>query len=299
VAERTEGGHRLYSDDQVARVRWVKAQIDAGLSAGRAARAALALDRAGFGASVATAAHPRPSSTAAIDHTFEAGDDPHATLSMRLESCLLQGDLVAADELLLSAVAVTDLAVLITRVVGPTLDAVGRAWRAGTVDVATEHLATAYLHHKIVGWLTALPAVNGMGPVVLACPPGERHDGGLLMFAALLKRSGIPVAFLGQSTPFADLETFALGADASAIVLTSMLESTATTIANWPEEMPTVAEQSSPLVGFAGGAFRDQPRLREGIEGHYLGDDLQSGVIRLSSLLGRQPLPVLTSLVSF
>lgn len=38
VPQRTEGGHRLYSEDDLGRLRWLKARIDEGLQAGAAHR---------------------------------------------------------------------------------------------------------------------------------------------------------------------------------------------------------------------------------------------------------------------
>jgi methanogenic corrinoid protein MtbC1 len=296
---RTHSGQRLYTDKQVIQLKWMKAQMDAGLPAGKAARAVLGLERSGKVAGNGSAREPRlVHIRLGTDLYADVGDDPLQVIAGRLEAALLDRDLAAADDLLLSAVAVTDMSDVITRVVGPTLEAIGEGWRAGRVDIATEHLATAHLHHRIAGWLGSLPAVNGIGPVVLACPPGERHDGGLLMFALLLKRSGCPVAFLGPSLPFPDLERFALETHVSAIVLTAMLESTAQTLAHWPDQMPRIAEAETPLVCFGGGVFRDQPRLREGIRGHYLGDELAGGVDRLNQLLGRSMPPLLHGLAS-
>jgi methanogenic corrinoid protein MtbC1 len=279
----------------------MKVQMEAGLPAGKAARAALGMDRNGNPAShfqPATMVHGagRVGPTGELLDGIES--DPLQVLSSRLEAALIERNLPAADELLLSAVAVTDMSDLVTRVVGPTLDAIGDGWRAGRVDIATEHLATAHLHHRLVGWLSTLPAVNGIGPVALACPPGERHDGGLLMFGLLLKRSGCPVAFLGSSLPFADLERFALETHVSAIVLTAMLESTAQTLTHWPEHMPRIAEAGNPPVCFGGGAFTHQPHLRAAVPGHYLGDDLAGGVDRLNQILGRDMPPLLQSLAN-
>ena len=42
---------------------------------------------------------------------------------------------------------------------------------------------------------------------LLACPPGEQHELGLLGFGLLLRRRGWRIAYLGAETPTSDLAT--------------------------------------------------------------------------------------------
>jgi hypothetical protein len=96
---------------------------------------------------------------------------------------------------------------VVTDVVLPFLHAVGVAWERGEQSVASEHFASQVVR----SWLTGAalgggPAgSNAADPVVLACPPGERHDLGLLCFHVLLMRSDVPSRFLGSDTPLLGL----------------------------------------------------------------------------------------------
>ena len=52
---------------------------------------------------------------------------------------------------------------------------------------------------------------NGVGPrAVLACPPGERHEFGLLCFGLALREHGWRITYLGADTPLCEI-THALG----------------------------------------------------------------------------------------
>jgi methanogenic corrinoid protein MtbC1 len=65
-------------------------------------------------------------------------------------------------------------------------------------------------------------AVDGAAaaPVVLlACPPGERHDMVLLCVALMLRERGVRVRFLGADTPIPAILTAARGTAADAVVL--------------------------------------------------------------------------------
>lgn len=111
--------------------------------------------------------------------------------------------------------------VVVTDVVLPFLNAVGRAWERGDCSVAAEHFASQVVR----SWLTgaaltdAGASTTATDPVVLACPPGERHDLGLLCFHVLLARAGVPSRFLGSDTPLPGLADVARVAGASGVIV--------------------------------------------------------------------------------
>jgi len=109
----------------------------------------------------------------------------------------------------------------ITGVVLPFLNGLGQAWERGDCSVASEHFASQVTR----SWLTAAAVSDpdapftAMDPVVLACPPGERHDLGLLCFHVLLVRSGVPSRFLGSDTPLPGLANVCRAIGASGVVV--------------------------------------------------------------------------------
>jgi methanogenic corrinoid protein MtbC1 len=54
---------------------------------------------------------------------------------------------------------------------------------------------------------------------VLACPPGEEHDLGLIIFGIVASRRGWRVIYLGQDTPFATIEEAVTAVDPRLVVL--------------------------------------------------------------------------------
>ncbi|GAA5134736.1 hypothetical protein GCM10023339_71680 [Alloalcanivorax gelatiniphagus] len=113
----------------------------------------------------------------------------------------------------------------VTSVVLPFLRQVGDRWEAGTLSVAHEHFVTDMLRRT----LSALSSVpphqvlqdsRAAAPVVmLACPPGERHDLVLLCVALMLRERGVRARFLGADTPIPAVLTAARAAKADAVVL--------------------------------------------------------------------------------
>lgn len=112
-------------------------------------------------------------------------------------------------------------------VVLPFLQEVGDRWEAGTLSVAHEHFVSDMLRRKLTALSSAPPQSvldddTVRAPVVvLACPPGERHDMVLLCVALMLRERGARVRFLGADTPIAAILTAARATRADAVVLAS------------------------------------------------------------------------------
>jgi DNA-binding transcriptional MerR regulator len=272
-AARTAGGHRLYSEKDIARLRWVRAQMDTGLSVSRAIAAARLLEAEG-----------RLFLTAAPDAASSSGQATAApALRDRLVEALIRHDLTQADQLMGEMLAFHTIESLTLEVIGPALNEIGRAWEEGRITVATEHLASNYLRHRLLMWMVTGPAPRLANPIVLACAPDEWHEGGLLMMGILLRRKGWPVAYLGQNVPFYDLAEFIKEIKPPVIVMLAMREQTAQALAEWPRWIPQTGGR--PMVTFGGRAFVIKPELQQIVPGYYLGETIGEGVARLESLL--------------
>lgn len=274
-AARTAGGHRLYSEKDIARLRWVKLQMESGMTVSRAIAAARALEADG-----------RLYLPAAPERGSQVGQNPAASsLRDHLFEVLTHHDLSAADRLMAEMLAFHSLEDLTLDVIGPVLSRIGEAWEHGQISVATEHLASHYLRHRLLMWMVTGPSPRPGNPLVLACAPGEWHEGSLLMLGVLLRRKGWPVAYLGQDMPFQDLAKFVKEIDPPAIVLVAMRAETASALAEWPKWIPQVG--GKPMIAFGGRAFIIQPGLKTVVPGNYLGDSLIEGVEKMEHFLGK------------
>src|SRR4029450_9535571 len=86
-------------------------------------------------------------------------------------------------------IAALSVETVMREVLLPLLRILGDRWARGDVSVAQEHFASALLRGRLLslarGWGI------GSGPtLVLACPPGEQHDLGLIMFGIAASRRG-------------------------------------------------------------------------------------------------------------
>jgi DNA-binding transcriptional MerR regulator len=201
--ERSPGGYRLYSAADERRVRRMQAQLAAGLSAAEAARAALSEERPG---------PPPPAGTRSADGGGLAGSA--RDLAQSLDRLDEPGAQAALDQLLAGFTTETVLRDTLL----PYLHDLGDRWESGQVSIAGEHFASNLLRGRLAG--LARGWGYGHGPrAVLACPPGEQHDMGLLMFGIVLHRCGWRVEYLGACTPIAELARTAGQTHAGVVVL--------------------------------------------------------------------------------
>ena len=186
---RTEGGHRLYRERDIARVERVVQLVGQGWTVAAAAESARRGAGTGGDSIGAPAAARAPEAGLALDR---------ARAAMLAGARSLDAEAIHAG--LDSALANAPLADVIDRAVAPVLHEVGTWWKDDPGGVACEHVASQVVR----GRMTALLRVHrpAVGPALLAmCPPGELHDVGLLMASVLLAERGWRVTCLGASTP--------------------------------------------------------------------------------------------------
>jgi MerR family transcriptional regulator, light-induced transcriptional regulator len=176
---RTDRGFRLYSEDDVRRVRAMRGHLATGVSAAQAASLAA-----------------RPAAEAPPPTAADAGTDVDRALE-RLDDAAAQS---AFDELL----ARHSLDRILRDVVMPYLRELGQRWAGGDVTVAQEHFASAFLRGRLLGLARGWD--RGTGPrALLACAPGEQHELSLLVFGLALRGRGWRITYLGPDTPLESL----------------------------------------------------------------------------------------------
>lgn len=276
-SERTAGGHRLYSEKDVLRLRWVKERIDEGMQTAQAINALRHQET--IGRLTPTLSYSSPEEALAMTGTHLEIYRP------RLMDALTRGDTNAADMVLSEALVLSNPEDLILDVINPVLSFIGEAWAEGKINVADEHFATNYLRQRLLMWMVGGPPARSEPKIILACAPSEWHEGSLLMLGALLRRRRWPVAYLGQAVPLTDLAGFIHEIHPAIVVLAAMMETTALELADWPQFLPDVAQSGKPVIGFGGRIFIDRPEWRTRVAGIYLGDDLRSAVDHIEKLM--------------
>jgi MerR family transcriptional regulator, light-induced transcriptional regulator len=136
-AGRTAGGHRLYSEQELTRLRWVKSTIDEGMQTSQAIRALRSHERQGRIPELGTA-----KAEAALQPVLQG-----ASLEIfrtRFTQALENSELEKADQILGEIMAIYPLENVLIEVIAPSLADIGESWRNGRINVATESLRVTH-----------------------------------------------------------------------------------------------------------------------------------------------------------
>jgi methanogenic corrinoid protein MtbC1 len=276
---RTPGRHRLYSQDEVLQLQWVKLRLDEGL---RASQAIQARQRAHRAEAVVAAFHDLiPPREPVNPSASPAG----ATLTTALLDALMSYNSARAAAILSDARAAYPLESVVLDVVGPAMAAIGDLWCSGEATVPMEHFATNFLRQQLFTWMRESPPTFVVNPVALACAPDELHEGSLLMLATLLRRLRWPVIYLGQTLPVSDLAPMVARVEPAVIVFVAMSETSALALADWPHWLAPPTDGEPPIIAYGGRAFTQNPDLARRVPGAFLGPTLAEGYQRLHRAL--------------
>jgi MerR family transcriptional regulator, light-induced transcriptional regulator len=226
---RTDGGYRLYSADDISRLRLMHHYLGRGIPTSQAAGLVHRVQ------------------TAALDANpgVPPGDVRKALRVLR--DSLERFDDGPADRTLERLLGVFTRGAVLRDVVLPYLREVGERWACGEATIAEEHFASNFLE----GWMhTMARGWNRSGPyrAVLACIPGERHALGLMAFGLALHDLGWRITYLGADAPVPAIEHAARAVAANVVVLSAALPAT---LATNLDDLRSLARTRAVAVGGA------------------------------------------------
>lgn len=235
-------GQRLYSEDDVERLRLVRVVAAGGRRIGQIIGLPIEelLQLATRDAREAVTGQPATSSPV-------ASRDPAEQLNACLDAVREMQAATTFNVLMRAAVALGPRA-FIEGVAVPLLQMVGDGWAAGLIRPANEH-SLSYALRRVLTWvLDALPAPAGAPTVIFATLPGQRHEFGA-MFAAIIAASRQwTVSYLGGDLPLDDIAYAASVANAD-VVAVSVVGSLETKLLRRDlEQLRTALPAGVPLV---------------------------------------------------
>jgi DNA-binding transcriptional MerR regulator/methylmalonyl-CoA mutase cobalamin-binding subunit len=208
---RSTGGYRLFSDDDVDRVRVLKSLVDRGFAIGDVATLSEGELAALGRASTAEATGARPN-----EATREA-------VCAHVLAAIERLDAQEAERALAAAAATMSPFDLAHHIVAPLLHEVGRRWASGALSVAHEHAASAVVR-SVLGDVLRSARGGARGSRMLATtPPEEHHELGALLAAVVAADAGAHVVFLGARTPVDEIVRAASETHAD-VVLVSIVD---------------------------------------------------------------------------
>lgn len=244
---RTDGGHRLYCENDVEHVRSMSRLLDEGWSAAAAAREVTR----------------QPASVVELHAVVGDGAPPPDAaheLVARLEAAIDAFDASAADSVIDDVFARLQVPRALDDVLLPVLRRVGDGWQDDPRVIAREHFASNTLRPRLQRLLRgSLPA--RARSLLAAAPEGETHDLGLLASAAVAVHAGWQVHYLGADTPTAAMERSAAQLQPDAVLVGAMFRDHAD---SFLADRPSFAG-AAVILGGPGFALADTGRLQRAV----------------------------------
>jgi DNA-binding transcriptional MerR regulator/methanogenic corrinoid protein MtbC1 len=327
--ERADNAYRLYSERDIAMIRWLKERVDEGMTISQAValfRHIQAKQQAqdssqlheglqrlpeeafpgppAFQVAIQPGAESSTGKTGEKERTEQPSVRDWPRLSEDLELSaghypaihnmrMVRGKLIEAfnvlDEakahmLVASMLAIYPVELVCTELITPTLWRIGHLWAEGQLSVSVEHFASNFFRGLLTNLYHVTPGPTNGALALTCCAPGEAHELAALMLALFLRRSGVRVAYLGQSIETAGLiQTIQKLAPVLVCVSLTM-----------PTYLPALIELGNlidalppprPIFAFGGQVFVHYPNVIAQIPGIYQHGDLNIIVKQLLEML--------------
>ena len=275
-----DGGYRLYSEHDIALLRWLKGQVESGVNIGRAV-ALLALKRQEAAAPPSPPAvrfrpSPEPEVSAPRTHTRHTDAITAELLNSLLAFCETRAGMILSE-----AFALYPVEVVTEHIIVPALIESGNRWQQGSISVVQANFVSSFLRQKVTA-MCAGYAQPASGPLaVTGAAPGEWHDIGIMLVSMALRRQGWRVLYLGPNVPAAQLIAELPHLKPELVCLSASTAESATRLLAVAEAIQQLPD-SPPRFLFGGRAFDLNPELWRRFPEAYLGANASEAVAALS-----------------
>lgn len=180
---RSEGGYRLYDDDDLETLTAMADLVAGGMQPAQAADQVLS---------------GRAPARRSDQATGPAAGLPEASA---LIAASRGYDVRLLEQTLDTAFAGARFEHVVDDWLMPAMVAVGEAWATGGLDVSQEHFVSAGVMRRLAAAFDAAGHARGGRHVITGLAPGATHEIGALAFATMLRRAGLRVTHLGADLP--------------------------------------------------------------------------------------------------
>ena len=272
--QRADNHYRLYSEQDIAILTWVKNKVDNEMQVSAAARLVEQMQKTGDWPEVAARVQAPQ---------LRRSDEPAENYVSILYQFLYGKNEQDALKLLNELFVGYELVYLFTKILTPVLVKIGEAWYEGRIGISTEHFASALIRGWLLKLFYELPSRQSNKRILVGSGPDEMHEIGDLMFANLLREKGYFVDYIGPDNPVDDLVDYAEEEKAAMVILTASIDTNALQLKKIQEKLNRLPKP--PVFAYAGQAFNLFPALLSAVPGFYLGKSMEDGLKKVEELL--------------
>lgn len=207
---RTETNRRLYSDDDIYKLKLLKQISDQGHSIGQIA--GLTIQE--------LESYVEPQNTNAspivVEHQSAHLDSQMIEKAIHLVMEMKHAEL---DALLIQVATQVGYQKVVDELILPLMQEVGDRWYNDELSVAHEHLTTSVVRSFLDHVKRNFSIPRDAPKILVACPSNQHHELGALAVACASASVGWEPLFFGTNTPLSDLAAASLDAHVSAVAL--------------------------------------------------------------------------------
>jgi methanogenic corrinoid protein MtbC1 len=279
--QRSEGGHRQYSQRDIDTLKWLTARQEEGLSISHA----IDMWRSMVDQGQDPLQMDLPS-TGIVRQTSSPvqGEQLEEYRLAWIDACKAF-DRLRAEAILAQAFSLFTPETVCVEVMQKGLSAVGQGWYEGETTIQQEHFTSALSIQKLETLIAASPAPTRPERIIAATAPGDFHVFSPLLLTYMLRRRGFDVVYLGADVPADELQETIEQVRPQLIIVSAQLLSTAASLL----EMSRAIDLDRVMLAYGGLAFNHSAELRRRFAGHFLGKDLLGAADRVIELLARRP----------
>lgn len=202
---RTETGHRLYSDQNLEDLKWLKIQVqENGVKISEAVKQLHASKR-------------MPAEKKELPEHF--GNEAYEKQIQELFLAAAEMDTERFNYLLDMNFSMFHYRTVFFSIIVPLMVQIGKEWENGTLTVAHEHMISHIVEQRFTQFFRVFPTSPDLPKVMALCPSGEQHYLGLMLFTLFLRENAFPVMFIGADTPIDGLPEAALQQDVQIVCM--------------------------------------------------------------------------------
>lgn len=208
---RTHTNRRLYTDEDIDRLKLLKNATQNGHSIGQIAHLPQSeLQDLITQDQVSPVLPQQPDSASNID--------AQAFICLAIEAAK-RLDAKTLQSVLMQASLALSQPVVIETVIVPFMYQIGELWRAGQLRISHEHLSYAVVRTFLEGLKSSYTISPTAPQIVVATPTGQLHELGALIVSTIASAEGWQVTYLGASLPAEEIASATLQNNARVVAL--------------------------------------------------------------------------------
>ncbi|WP_024298071.1 MerR family transcriptional regulator [Methylomicrobium lacus] len=211
---RTAGGHRVYTDQDIARLKLLNQATRDGHSISRIAR--YSLDE------LRKLLHTEEAATPAKRPLLLAGNDIKSLAEAYIQKCYAEVtafDARTLESLFENAIVELGIQNFIEDLLDPLLTLIGERWKTGELRPVHEHMASSIIRSLTYILRNNTPCSPTAPRMVVTTPLGQLHELGALLAAIIAELKGWQVTYLGPNLPAEEIAAAVKFTDAAAVTI--------------------------------------------------------------------------------